>query len=89
MRRRLTLLRATWLAVVTLLPELFAGNAHLGAIRAALQTDHALVTLRTRAATLLAALPRPLGFAPHVRTRCARRPRHQHDMGADAGPPAG
>ena len=59
-RRRLTLMRATLLAVVTLLPDLFGGDAHLQAVRAALATDHALVTLRARAASLLPALPRPL-----------------------------
>jgi hypothetical protein len=88
-RRRLTLVRATLLAVVTLLPDLFRGDAHVGAVRAALGTDHALVKLRARAATLLAALPRPLGFG---RQRLARRtplPRRQHRMGADPEPSPG
>ena len=88
-RRRLTLVRATLLAVVTLLPDLFGGDAHLRAVRTALATDHALVTLRARAAALLPALPRPLGFAPHVRPRRARRPRHQHRLGADPAAPSG
>ena len=88
-RRRLTLVRATLVIVVTLLPDLFAGNAQLGAVRAALGTDHALVTLRARAAARLAALPRPLGFAPHWAARSRRRPRVQHDLGADAGPSSG
>lgn len=88
-QRRLTLIRATLLAVVTLLPDLFGGDAHLGAVRAALDTDHALVVLRARAATLLSALPRPLGFARHVRARPARRSRRQHRMGADPGPASG
>jgi hypothetical protein len=82
-RRRLTLVRATLLAVVTLLPDACGGDAHVGAVRAALATDHALVVLRSRAAVLLAALPRPLGFAPHVRSRLARRPSGQHEVGAD------
>jgi len=88
-RRRLTLVRATLLAVVTLLPDACGGDAHVSAVRAALATDHALVVLRTRAAMLLAALPRPLGFAPHVRSRLARRPRRQHDLGADPEASAG
>ena len=88
-RRRLTLVRATLLAVVTLLPDLFGGDAHVRAVRTALATEHALVTLRGRAATLLPALPRPLGFAPHVRPRRARRPRRQHRMGADPAVPSG
>jgi hypothetical protein len=88
-RRRLTLVRATLLAVVTLLPDLFCGTAHLRAVRAALATDHALVTLRARAATLLAALPHPLGFVRHVRPPHARGRGRQHDLGADGGRPAG
>ena len=87
-RRRLTLVRTTLLAVVTLLPDLLGGPAHLGAVRAALHTDHALVILRARAATLLSALPRPLGFGRHVRSRPARRPRRQHRLGADSGRPS-
>jgi len=86
-RRRLTLVRATLLAVVTLLPDLFRGDAHVGAVRATLGTNHALVLLRTRAATLLAALPRPLGFGRHVPARDARPARRQHRMGADPRPP--
>ena len=88
-RRRLTLVRTTLLIVVTLLPDLFAGEAHLSAVRAALATDHALVTLRARAAPLLSALPRPLGFGRHVSPAHARRTRPQHLMGADSGPPSG
>ena len=89
MRRRLTLVRATLLAIVTLLPDLGGGEARVGAIRTALATDHALVALRARAAVLLAALPRPLGFAPPRGSRHARRPKRQHHLGADRGPPAG
>jgi len=88
-RRRLTVVRTALLAVVTLLPDLFCGNAHLGAVRAALDTDHALVALRARAAPLLAALPRPLGFARHVRPPHARRRGRQHDLGADPAAPSG
>ena len=88
-RRRLTLVRATRLAVVTLLPDLFDGRAHLGAVRAALDTDHALVTLRLRAAAWLPVLPRPLGFVPPRRVPRASGAPRQHGMGADAGPPSG
>lgn len=88
-RRRLTLGRATLLTVVTLLPDLFHGVAQLAAVRAALDTDHALMTLRVRAAARLPGWPRPLGFCPP-----ADRPRHgrvapQHGLGADADRPAG
>jgi hypothetical protein len=88
-RRRLTLVRATLLAVVTLLPDRFDGRAQLAAVRAALDTDHALVTLRTRAAALLPALPRPLGFVPPARASHAPGPPRQHGMGADPRPPSG
>jgi hypothetical protein len=88
-RRRLTLVRATLLAIVTLRPDLCCGTAHLGAVRAALGTNHALVLLRARAAALLPALPRPLGFAPHPRAPRAPGPPRQHAMGADPRPPSG
>jgi hypothetical protein len=45
-RRRLTLVRATLLAVVTLLPDLCGTDAHVGAVRTALGSDQVLVTLR-------------------------------------------
>ena len=88
-RRRLTLVRATLVIIVTLLPDVGAADARLSAVRAALGTDHALVTLRARAAWHLAALPRPLGFGPHVSARSQPRPRVQHDMGADPQPSSG
>jgi hypothetical protein len=74
---------------VTLLPDLFDGRSQLAAIRAALDTDHALVTMRARAAALLPALPRPLGFVPHSRASRAPGRSRQHGMGADPGPPSG
>ena len=87
-RRRLTLVRATLLAMVTLLPDLCGGDAHVGAVRAALATACALVTVRAQASHLLAALPRPLGFGPQVPSCGQRLSRRQHGMGADRGPPA-
>ena len=87
-RRRLTLVRATVLATITLLPDLCGDAAQLGALRTALATDHALVALRTRAASWLSALPRPLGFAHHIGSRPARRPSPQHHLGADPERPA-
>lgn len=86
-RRRLTLVRATLLAVVTLLPEVCGHDARLTAVRSALDTDHALVTLRGRAAALLPSLPRPLGFAPPIRARASARQERQHDLGPDARAP--
>lgn len=88
-RRRLTLVRATLVIAVSLLPDLFGGQAPLAAVRAALHTDHALVTLRARAASVLATLPRPLGFGPHQSARGRPREAGQHDVGADPPPALG
>jgi hypothetical protein len=88
-RRRLTPVRAALLALVTLLPDLCGGDAHLAAVRTALATPHALVALRARAASLLSALPWPLGFARQVRVRDGRHPRRQHHVGADVEPSTG
>ena len=62
-RRRLTPVRRALLAVVTLLPDLFTGDARLVAVRLALATPAALMALRTHAAPHLATLPTPLGFS--------------------------
>jgi hypothetical protein len=86
-RRRLRPIRGALLALVTLLPDLFTGDARLAAVRLALATPSALVALRTHAVTPLATLPTPLGFRPRAARRDARRSTVPHDMGADrAGP---
>jgi hypothetical protein len=62
-RRRLRAVRAALLAIVTLMPERFAGVVPtLGAMRAVLGTDRVLVTMRDLAQRHLGALPTPLGF---------------------------
>jgi hypothetical protein len=62
-RRRLRAVRAALLAIVTLLPERFAGVVPtLGAMGAALDTDRVLVAVRDLASQYLHALPTPLGF---------------------------
>ncbi len=87
-RRRLTPVRHALLAVVTLLPDLFTGDARLTAVRLALATPAALVALRTHAVPHLAMLPTPLGFHPRSSRRDARPSAAPHGMGADrAGPP--
>jgi hypothetical protein len=87
-RRRLRPIRLALLTVVTLLPDLFLGDARLSAVRLALTTPSALVALRTHAAPHLATLPTPLGFHPRRSRRAAPPPRHPHGMGADrASPP--
>lgn len=86
-RRRLTPVRRALLAVVTLLPDLFAGDARLAAVRLALATPSALVALRSQVAPHVATLPTPLGFHPRSARRDARPPADPHRMGADrAGP---
>jgi hypothetical protein len=88
LRRRLIPVRLALLAVVTLLPDVFAGDPRLSAVRRALHTSSALVMLRTRVASQLALLPTPLGFRPHRHGRDTRSRVGPHGMGADrAGPP--
>lgn len=87
-RRRLTPVRRALLAVVTLLPDLFRGDARLGAVRLVLDAPSALMALRTHAAPHLASLPPPLGFCPRVPRRDAAPAAAPHGLGADrAGPP--
>jgi hypothetical protein len=86
-RRRLIPVRHALLAVVTLLPDLFTGDARLAAVRLALATSSAMVALRTHAAPHLATLPTPLGFSPRPSRRNARPSTVPHGLGADrAGP---
>jgi hypothetical protein len=86
-RRRLTLVRATLLAVVTLVPDLCGHDATLHAVRQQLESPHALVTLRQRVAPLLPSLPRPLGLGRRAPAGGAARRGPQHDMGADGRVP--
>ena len=88
-RRRLTPIRRALLAVVTLLPDLFAGDACLSAVRLALATSSAFVALRAHAAPQLTTLPTPLGFRPRASRRDARRAAVPHDLGADRAGPDG
>jgi hypothetical protein len=87
-QRRVLPVRRALLAVVTLLPELFTGDARLTAVRRALATPAALVALRMHAAPHLAMLPTPLGFRPRVSRRDAPPSVAPHGMGADRGSPA-
>jgi hypothetical protein len=88
-RRRLMPVRRALLAVVTLLPDLFAGDARLAAVRLALATPSALVALRTHAAPHVGLLPTPLGFHPRAAPRDAPRVAAPHGMGADRAGPSG
>ena len=81
-RRRLTPVRATLLAVVTLLPDSFGGRP-LGAVRAALARPSRHWSPCGRADALLPVLPRPLGFST---VRLARGPRLARPPTRDGGP---
>lgn len=86
-RRRLMPIRRVLLTLVTLLPDLFTGDARLIAVRRALATPCALVALRTHAAPHLATVATPLGFHPRAARRDARHAAVPHGLGADrAGP---
>jgi hypothetical protein len=85
-RRRLKLVRATLVALVTLMPDVLGGEAHLGAVRLALGNERALVALRERGADHLARLPHPLGFLPPSTCGSKREQASQHNLGPD--PPA-
>jgi transposase-like protein len=88
-RRRVLPIRLALLTVVTLLPDRFAGDARLAAVRVALATPSALVALRTHAASHLVTLPTPLGFHPRVVRRDAGASAAPHGMGADRAGPDG
>jgi hypothetical protein len=63
MRRRVRAVHAALLAIVTLMPDRFAGiESTVTGLRAALSTKRVLVALRELAARHLPALPTPLGF---------------------------
>ena len=67
-RRRVRAVRAALLAIVTLMPERFAGVLPtLAAFRAALGSERVLVELRHVAERHLASLAVPLGFRARVR----------------------
>ena len=64
--RRVRLVHHVLTIVIGLLPQYLARCvAEMGAVRARLDTDTALVALRTLTAAQLHALPAPLGFHPH------------------------
>jgi hypothetical protein len=68
MRRRVRAVYAALLAIITLMPERFAGvTPTLAGLRRALSTERALVSLREVAARHLPALPTPLGLSARAR----------------------
>ncbi len=86
-RRRLLPVRMALLALVTMMPELFAGcGPTIGEMRRLLGTEEALVALRAVGAVHLGALPPPLGFGPRRKGGWRRWGSRQHEAGPD--PPA-
>jgi hypothetical protein len=68
LRRRVGAVHAVLLAIITLLPERFAGvMPTITRVRAALSTGRVLAALREVAAEHLHALPTPLGFCARAR----------------------
>ena len=85
--RRVRLVHHVLSLVIGLLPEQLARCiAEMGAVRARLDTDIALRTLRTLVDPQLRALPAPLGFQPHRLGATNRNQAHQHKMGPDPPP---
>lgn len=83
-RRRLMPVRATLLALVTLMPTLFAGCAPtLRDVRRVLGTESALVVLREVGAAHVGALPPPFGFGPRRKGGWRRWGARQHGTGPD------
>ena len=80
--RRVRLVHHVLSLVIGLLPEHLARCiAEVGAVRARLDTDIALRTLRTLTDAQLPVLPAPLGFRPHRLGTTNRIPAPQHKNG--------
>ena len=87
-RRRVRLVHHVLSIVIGLLPDRLARCvADMSAVRARLETDAALMVLRTLVAPQLPVLPAPLGFHPHRLDAGNRNHGVQHKMGPDPPPP--
>ena len=85
--RRVRLVHQVLSLVIGLLPERLARcAAEVGAVRARLETDAALVRLRTLTGAQLPVRPAPLGFHPHRHEPTNRTACVQHSMGPDPPP---
>jgi hypothetical protein len=87
LRRRLGPMRATLLALVTLLPGVLGSRAQLGSVRQALGTQRALVGLRATAEQYLPVLGPPVGFGPRPNAPRRKRQRLQQETGPDPPTP--
>ena len=88
-RRRVRLVHNVLVRVIGLIPDRLAGcAARMGAVRARLASDRALMELRGLVAGQLRTLPAPLGFQPHGLGVGGCKPVFQHPVGPDP-PPVG
>ena len=83
LRRRRDLVRAALLALITALPGRLGILPHLKVVRAVLDTERALVSLREIGADHLHALTYPLGFCRPRRRVVKRDLAMQHETGPD------
>ena len=83
LRRRRDLVRAALLALITALPARLGTVPRVQSVRAALETDRALVALREIGADHLHALSYPLGFCRPRRRVVERDLATQHETGPD------
>ena len=80
---------ARWNAGHAGIPDRLSGcAAQMGAVRARLASEGALMALRGLVAGQLRTLPAPLGFQPHGLGLGGRKPVFQHSMGPDPPPAA-
>ncbi len=85
-RRRVRAVRATVLAMITLVPGALGASPRITAVRETLATKRVLVALRDLGARHLAALGPPFGFGPRPTAGAAKRWRLQHKTGTDPPP---
>jgi hypothetical protein len=85
-RRRLSPIRAALVVIGTLVPGALPATLELRAVRAHLDSEHALLGLRAMAEKHLAGIRWPLGLRPPERGGAPRGGPRQHETGAD---PAG
>lgn len=87
LRRRRRGVRTALLALLTLLPGRLGTVPEVRVLRVLLDTERALVALRSIGAEHLPALPAPLGFRPPPTQRGQREQPLQHGTGPDPPPP--
>jgi hypothetical protein len=84
-RRRLSPIRAALVVIATLMPGTLPSTLNLRAVRAHLDTEHALMDLRALADKHLVGIRWPLGLRPPESGGGPRGGRRQHETGTDPG----